>query len=233
MRKIGLVGGMGPESTLEYYRGIIDAFKGGEGQLNYPEILIYSVNLSEFLKLMQAGAHESVLALLRSKLEALKNAGADFAALTANTPHLYFDRLQERTPLPLVSIVEATCYEAFKKGLKKPGLFGTGFTMAATFYQEVFSRRGIQIELPQPDEREILNRKLFEEIELGIFTNETRNRLLAIMERMVREQGIDSLILGCTEFPLILTEPEYYGIPMLNTTQIHVDAIVAYCLSDQ
>jgi aspartate racemase len=233
MKKIGLVGGMGPESTLEYYRGIIDAFKDGKGQLNYPEILIYSVNLSEFLALMRAGAHEKVLTLLRSKLEALKNAGADFAALTANTPHLYIDQLQERSPLPLVSIVEATCNEAFIKGLKRPGLFGTGFTMAATFYQKVFSSREMKIELPHPDEREILNRKLFEEIEQGIFTSETRNLLVTIMERMVREQGIDSLILGCTEFPLILTEPEYAGIPMLNTTQIHVNAIVAYCLSDQ
>lgn len=229
MKKIGLVGGMGPESTLEYYRGIIDAFKEKGGPLNYPEILIYSVNLSEFIALMNAGAYESVLALLLGKLEALKNAGADFAALTANTPHLFYDRLQERSPLPLVSIVEATCHEAFLMGLKRPGLFGTGFTMAATFYQKVFNSRGMNIELPLPDEREILNRKLFEEIELGIFTNETRSLLVTIIKRMVLEQGIDSLILGCTEFPLILTEPEYAGVPMLNTTRIHVDAIVNAC----
>ena len=227
MNKIGLIGGMGPESTVDYYNSIIDSFKeSNRGILNYPEIIIYSVNLSEFLNLMKAKEYDKIVDLLVDKLNALKNAGADFAAITANTPHILFDRINERAPLPLISIVEATCEEVRRQGLKKPGLFGTGFTMNGTFYQEVFGRYNIPVLVPDEDDRRIINEKLFSEIELGIFKKETRSLLVVLIQKMVRDQGIDSMILGCTEFPLILTEPEYAGVPMLNTTRIHVDAIL-------
>lgn len=232
MKRIGLIGGMGPESTLDYYRGIIGAFKDKKGKLDYPEIIIYSINLSEFLALMKVRAYDRIITIMVEKLRALKKAGADFAAISANTPHLFFDQIMEKSELPLISIVEATCREAVRRGVKKPGLFGTGFTMSATFYQDVFSRQGIEVILPATDERDIINQKLFSEIELGIFRDVTRQLLVDIMIRMVKDHRIDSLILGCTEFPLILTEDEYAGIPMLNTTRIHVDAIVDYCLRD-
>ncbi len=229
MKKIGLIGGMGPESTLDYYRSIIDSFKTGEGELNYPEIIIYSVNISEFLNLMKAGKYDEIVTLLSGKIDALAKAGAEFAAITANTPHMFYDAIAAKSPLPMISIVEATCRETVRRGLKRPGLFGTGFTMASDFYQNVFGRFQIPVVLPDVDEREILNQKLFNEIELGIFREDTRNLLIEIIKRMVKEEKIDSLILGCTEFPLILTAPEYAGIPMLNTTQIHVEAIVKEC----
>jgi aspartate racemase len=229
MKRIGLIGGMGPESTLDYYREIINAFKDDAGDLNYPEILIYSVNLSDFIRLMQDQAYDSIVELLLGKITALQHAGADFAAITANTPHLLFDEIRDKSPLPLISIVEATCQDTVRLNLKRPGLLGTGFTMNATFYQEVFGRQGIDMVLPDQAEKEIINIKLFSEIELGIFKDETRELLVNIMARMVRERQIDSVILGCTEFPLILTEKEYAGVPMLNTTRIHVDAIVSAC----
>jgi aspartate racemase len=232
MKKLGLIGGMGPESTLEYYNSIINAFKDGKVKLNYPEIIIYSVNLSEFLGLMTTKSFDNVVELLISKLNALKRAGAEIAAITANTPHMLFDKINERTPLPLISIVETTCSETIRRGLKKPGLIGTGFTMAGTFYQEVFGRHGIPIAIPDEEDRKIINEKLFTEIELGIFKSETRTLLIQLIQKMVQQQQIDSLILGCTEFPLILTDMEYAGIPMLNTTRIHVDAIVNACRSD-
>jgi aspartate racemase len=128
--------------------------------------------------------------------------------------------------------VEATCQVAKNHGLKMPGLFGTGFTMNGTFFQEVFNKKGIQVIVPDTEDREIINEKLFGEIELGIFKDETRELLVTRIQKMVQKQHIDSLILGCTEFPLILTEKEYAGIPMLNTTRIHVDAIVSYCSGD-
>jgi aspartate racemase len=232
MKRIGLIGGMGPESTLDYYRGIIDAFKSEKGDLNYPEIIIYSVNLSEFIALMKNKAYDEIVDIMLMKILALKKAGADFAAFTANTPHLLFDRINEKSALPLISIVEATCEVAKGRGLKMPGLFGTGFTMNGTFFQEVFSKKGIHVVVPETEDREIINEKLFGEIELGIFKNETRDLLITRIQKMVLKQQIDSLILGCTEFPLILTEKEYAGIPMLNTTSIHVDAIVSYCSGD-
>jgi aspartate racemase len=229
MKKIGLVGGLGPEATLEYYRGIIEAFKSGDASLNYPEIIIYSVNMSELIGMMNRKEYDGVVDMLLRVLQSLRDAGAEFAAISANTPHLVFDKLVDKSPLHLISIVEATCEKAISQGLKKPGLFGTGFTMAGTFYQDVFTRKSISLSLPTMQDKEIINRKLFSEIELGIFRVDTRQLLIGIIDKMVHENGIDSMILGCTEFPLILTEPSYAGIPMLNTTQIHIDAIVDYC----
>lgn len=229
MKKIGIIGGMGPEATVDYYKEIINAFKDGSGNLNYPEIIIYSVNLSEFVALMKDKKYDQVVRNLVGKIEGLKRCGAEFAALSANTPHLLFDRINELSPLPLISIVESTCSETITRGFRRPGLFGTGFTMNATFYQDVFEKNGIDVILPGKHDREIIDHKVFSEIELGIFKDETRETLINFIEKMVRQDHIDSLILGCTEFPLILTEPVYAGIPMLNTTKIHVDAIVRYC----
>lgn len=227
MRTIGIIGGLGPEATVDYYNLIIEAFKTGD--LNYPEIIIYSVNMSVFIGLMKEKRYDEAVEIMVSKTESLKKAGADFAAITANTPHMLFNQMQERSALPLLSIVEATCKECKRQGLKRAGLMGTGFTMNATFYHDVFSANSIEVILPGEGDKELINRKLFSEIELGIFKDETRQLLISIIEKMVREQHIDSMILGCTELPLILKENAYAGIPMLNTTKIHVDEIVRYC----
>lgn len=231
MKKIGLIGGLGPEATVDYYKEIIKAFSADNVDLNYPEIIVYSVNMSEFIGLMKLKEYEKAASLLLEKLEALKRAGADFAAITANTPHLLFDELEKKSPLQLISIVEATSTEAVNRKLKRPGLFGTGFTMNASFYPEVFNRSNMEVIMPDQAEKEIINQKLFSEIEHGIFKDETRKLLIDIIQKMTDEKQIDSIILGCTEFPLILNEPEYCGIPVLNTTQIHVNKIVEACLN--
>ena len=229
MKKIGIIGGLGPEATIDYYKEIINAFKNENGDLNYPEIIIYSVNMSEFLSLMKGKKYNQVITLLLEKIEGLKRAGAEFAVLSANTPHLLFDRIKEKSGIPLISIIEAACNESIKRGYKITGLIGTGFTMEASFFSETFKKHGIEVIIPDKEDRELINHKLFSEIELGIFKDDTRRMLIRIMEKMVQKQHIDSLILGCTEFPLILKESSYAGIPMLNTTKIHVDAIVKYC----
>jgi aspartate racemase len=230
MKRIGIIGGMGPESTIDYYRELIDAFKNEKGDMNYPEIVIFSINFSRFLLLLKEKKYDELSDFLIEKIKVLKDAGAEFAALSANTPHFLFDRLNEKSPVPLISIVEATCKEAISKGMKRPGLMGTGFTMNSTFYQDVFSRNGLEIVIPGKKDREFIHHKLFTEIELGIFKNETRKDLEEIIDRMVKEDRIDSIILGCTELPIILTEEAYSGIPVLNTTRIHVREIVGYCL---
>ncbi len=231
MKKIGLIGGLGPEATVDYYKEIIKAFSFENEDLNYPEIIVYSVNMSEFIGLMKQKEYPKATFYLLEKLEALKRAGADFAAITANTPHLLFDELEKKSPLQIISIVEATCMEAVNRKLKRSGLFGTEFTMNASFYPDVFKKNDIEVIMPTQAEKEIINQKLFSEIELGIFKNETRNLLIEIIQKMVDEQQIDSIILGCTEFPLILNQSEYCGIPVLNTTQIHVNKIVERCLN--
>ena len=230
MKKIGIVGGLGPEATVDYYNRIIEGFKADNNDLNYPEIILYCVNMSVFVNRVKQKEHAKNISGFVEVIDALKRAGADFAAISANTPHMYFEEIKQQSALPLISIVESTCEEVIRLGLKRPGLFGTGFTMNSTFYQKVFNRNGLEVFLPEPEDRETLHRKLFTEIELGIFKPETRQILIGIIQKMVQQQKIDSLILGCTEFPLILNEERYAGVPMINTTQIHVNSIIKQCI---
>ncbi len=231
MKKIGIIGGLGPEATIDYYKRIIDCFKSGNNDMNYPEILIYSVNMSEFLEMMERKQDEQIVSYFVNIIESLKKSGADFAAISSNTPHQYFNEISKRSPIPLISIVKSACDEVLQLNLKKPGLFGTGYTMNANFYQKVFNQHGLDVLLPELSDKETINQKLFSEIELGVFNNGTRQILINIIEKMVQKQNIDCLILGCTELPLILTDKEYAGIPMINTTQIHINSITRFCLT--
>jgi aspartate racemase len=230
MKTIGIIGGIGPESTLDYYREIISAFKTSHGNLEYPEIVVYSLNLSEILSLVNDRNWSVLSEILLEKLDALHCAGAEFAAIASNTPHIIFNDLQSKSPIPLVSIVEATCARAKQMGLKRAGLMGTQFTMESDSYQKVCLPEGISIVLPSKKEQKFIHQKLFTEIELGIFKDSTREALLAIAQRMLETESIDGLILGCTELPLILSE-NTLEIPFLNTTAIHCERIVSYCLA--
>lgn len=229
MKKIGIIGGIGPESTLDYYRGIIDGCRMRLGGVSSPTIIIYSADLAEALAILESRNEERLVGWLLDKLTALHGAGAEFAVIASNTPHLVFDELATRSPLPLLSIIEATCGKASELGLHRPGLLGTLFTMQADFFSRPFRVHGVELVVPLPEEQDYIHGKLFSEIELGIIKEETRAGLLDIVQRMITEEGIDSVILGCTELPLILPA-EAHGIPFLNTTLIHVESIVRYCL---
>ena len=143
--------------------------------------------MAEFIELMKEKKYEEAVQKMVEKAESLKKAGAEFAAITANTPHMLFDRIQERSALPLVSIVEATCRECKRQGLKRSGLMGTGFTMNGTFYQDVFIKNGIEV-IMQKKDKAIINQKVFSEIELGIFRDNTRQLLISITEKMDRKK---------------------------------------------
>lgn len=231
MKKIGIVGGLGPVATIDYYNEIINYFNERDNNLVYPEIIIYSLNMSDFLALMKEKNYVKVVEMFNDILKSLRNAGADFAVISANTPHLLFEEIKKFSVLPLISIVEATCEEAKALKLKRTGLFGTKFTMEASFYQDIFQKQGIKVLPPKKDDIEVINQKLFKEIELGIFKEETKQQLLEIVRKMRKEFSIDGLILGCTEFPSVFREKSYFDIPFLNTTRIHVNKIIEYCLS--
>lgn len=229
MEKIGLIGGLGPEATVDYYKAIIDSFKAeNNGALDYPDVIIYSVNLEHFIGMVKRGDYREATAYLAEKMQALEKAGAGMIALTANTPHLFYKELQAAVKVPMISIVEATAREAQRLGLKRAGLIGTAFTMNAGFYQDVFNHFQIKIETPDEEEKAYINQKLFSEIELGVFRDDTREDLLDIIKRMKDRQNIEGIILGCTEFPLILPLDQYHGIPALNTTLIHVKEIAEW-----
>jgi aspartate racemase len=225
MKLLGMIGGLGPESTVDYYKRIIEACRT-EGSLAAPEMVIFSVSLEEVLGLVGRQEWSSLIYLLVAKMKALKAAGADFAAITANTPHIVFDEVQAKSPIPLLSIVTATLERTKELGLKKVGLLGTRFTMQHNFFAPPFAAQGITVVVPPEADQLYIHDRLVQEIELGIFTDETRRGLEAIIERMIASDNVDGIILGCTELPLILTEESQ--VPLLNTTAIHVQAIVNY-----
>lgn len=231
VKTVGIIGGIGPESTIEYYRLIIAGHRARQPDGTYPSIIVNSVDLSRLIRWFGANDLEAVTNFLVGEIGRLARAGADFAVLAANTPHLVFDELSRRSSIPLISIVESTRDAAQTQGLKKLGLFGTRFTMQAKFYPDVFGRAGLEIIAPSEDEQTFIHEKYMNELVNGTILPETRERLLAIVDQLKQRHGIDGLILGGTELPLILRDPEHNGVPFLDTTTIHVDQIVARLLA--
>ena len=232
MKRIGILGGIGPESTVDYYKEIIRAFITTHPELAYPEIILYSANMNTLMGFVSTKDWPALSKWLLGMISSLHLAGAEFAVIASNTPHIVFDEIRSASPIPLLSIVEETCKRAQEMGLKNIGLMGTKLTMEAEFYKKPFISRGMSIVVPREEEQHTIHRRLFSEIELGIIKDSTREELLLIAKRMVEEDHIDSLILGCTELPLILTESRY-GIPFLNTSAIHCESIIRYCIDEE
>ena len=231
MKTLGIIGGLGPESTLDYYQRIIALYRERAGDGHYPEFVVISVDLRKGLDFMDANDLSGMTNFLLEAIGKLARAGAGFGIISANTPHIVFDDVASRSPIPLVSIVEATCAAAKEQSLKRLALFGTRYTMQANFYQKVFAREGIELVVPEPNDQDYIHDKYFNELVPGKFLPETRAGLLAVVDRMKRTNGIDGIILAGTELPLILRAPDHNGIPFLDTTKIHVETAVAEMLS--
>jgi len=225
MRTLGLIGGTGPESTIDYYRLLTAQYREKADGAS-PPVIINSVDLKRMIAWMSADELDKVTDYLVGEFEKLERAGVDFAALTANTPHIVFDELKERVKLPLISIVEAACERAQALGFKSVGLFGTRYTMQAPFYPKVFSRTDIKLVTPNAEEQEYIHEKYFGELLKDTFLPETRARFLAIADDIKARDGIEALILGGTEIPLLLRTEEHNGIQLLDTTRIHVDRLI-------
>ena len=231
MKTLGIIGGLGPESTLDYYQRIIALFRERTGDKHYPEFVIVSVNLRKGLDFMEANDLSGMANYLLEGIDKLARTGADFGIISANTPHIVFDDVASRSPIPLISIVEATCATARTQNLKRLALFGTRYTMQAKFYPKVFAREAIELLVPDSSDQDYIHDKYFSELVPGKFLPETRAGLLAVVDRMKGTNDIDGVILAGTELPLILRDPIHNGIPFLDTTKIHVEAAVARMLS--
>ena len=226
MGTIGIVGGIGPESTVEYYRQIISLYRAQRGDGASPSILINSIDVKRLLDLIGANEMQKATRYLVEEVEKLSRAGADVGLLAANTPHVVFDGVQSGSPIPLISIVEETCDEAASMGLRRVGLFGTKFTMRGRFYEKVFDRRAITIVKPDADAQGYVHEKYLTELLNGVVLDETREGLLKIVSELKTEQGIEGLILGGTELSLILKDGDDEDIPFLDTTRIHARSAV-------
>jgi aspartate racemase len=231
MKTLGIIGGLGPESTIDYYGRIITLYRERTGDGSYPQFIINSVNLKKGLDFMDANNLPGMADYLVKEIGKLILAGATFGLISANTPHIVFDQVASRSSIPLISIVEATCIAAKAKKLKRLALFGTRYTMQASFYPKVFSREGIELLLPDPEDQTYIHDKYLNELVSGQFLPATRARLLAIVDRLKTGSDIDGIILAGTELPLILRDSEHNGIPLLDTTEIHCEAAVTEMLS--
>jgi aspartate racemase len=231
MKSLGVIGGLGPESTIDYYERIIALYRERTHDGSYPRFFIISVDLKKGLDFMEAGDLGGMAAYLLEGIGKLADAGADFGLISANTPHIVFDEVASKSPIPLISIVGATCAAAKTRKLQRLALFGTRYTMQATFYLKVFLREGIELLVPEPNDQDYIHDKYMNELVPGKFLAETRAGLLDIVDRMKAKSDIDGVILAGTELPLILSDPDHNGIPFLNTTKIHVEAAVTEMLS--
>ena len=230
MKRLGIIGGLGPESTVDYYRLIIAAYREQKPDGSYPPIIINSIDLNKARDLVTANALADLTEYLVAEVQRLARAGADFGLLAASTPHIVFDDVRRQSPIPLLSIVEATCEAAKALGVKRLALLGTRFTMQGRFFPDVFERAGITLAVPTEDEQAYIHEKYMGELVNGIFLSETRQGLLEIVERLKRQEGIEGVILGGTELPLILRDAAFREIAVLDTTQIHVRSAVAQML---
>ena len=231
MRTPGMIGGLGPESTVDYYRSIISRYRARKPDGGYPHLIINSLDVDKGIALLEAGRLGDLADYLTAGVEVLVRAGADFGFIAANTPHLVFDEVQSRSAIPLLSIVRAASDYAKALGLKKLGLFGTGFTMRANFYPEEFQRAGIALVRPKESEQVFIHRKYIDELLNNQFLPETRTEIMSIGQRMKSEDGIEALILAGTELPLLFRDCSTPAIEFLDTTTIHVEAIVDELLS--
>lgn len=231
MKTAGVIGGIGPESTVEYYRLIIQSYREQVTDGTYPQIIINSIDMKRMLDLVGANKLTDLTTYLLEEIERLARSGADFGLLASNTPHVVFEALSSQSPMPLISIVEVTCQAAQKQELKRVGLFGTRFTMQGRFYADGLGKAGVALVLPAPKDQAYIHDKYMSELVNGIILPETREGLLSIVGRLRVEEGIDGLILGGTELPLIMRDTGYQGIPFLDTTKLHVESVVSRMLS--
>jgi len=224
MTTVGLVGGLGPESTIDYYRRIIATWQLDDPS-SAPSIVIDSLDVTRGIHLVETD-RQGLIEYLMASLRRLAGAGADFVAMTANTPHIVFDELDVQSPVPLLSIVDTCAEEAKRLGLTRLALLGTRFTMEASFYPMVFERYGMEIVTPDKRDRDWVHDKYMNELLKGRFRDELREDVVSLIARLRDDEGIDGVILGGTELTLLLSAPEVAGVPALDTTALHVNAIV-------
>lgn len=231
-RVLGIVGGTGPESTIDYYRSLIAEWQRRRPDGSFPRVIIDSVEAGSVIRLLSDGDYDAAGRELGAALGELAAAGCGRALLASNLAHMAFERIDPPAPMPLIHIVDAARDAAVAAGHRRLGLIGTRFVMQARLYPDRFEPAGIQIVIPDREEQEAVQAIYFGELVRGEVRDDSRARLVELIATMRDRDGIDGLILGGTELALTLTAPVYAGVPILNTARIHVDAGVHWLLGE-
>jgi aspartate racemase len=229
-RVLGIVGGTGPESTIDYYRSLIRTWRRRRPDGSYPRVVIDSVEGGSVIRLLGEGAFEDVGRILGSAIAELEAAGCGLALIASNAGHLAFHHLRPAPGIRLVHIVDVAREAALAGGHRRLGLLGTTFVARSRLYRDRFEPAGLELVVPPDDQQEVVQRIYLDELVLGEFRPDSRDRLVEVIANLRMSHGIDGLILGGTELALTLTEPAYAGVPILNTAQLHVDAAVDWLL---
>ncbi|MCP4538642.1 MAG: aspartate/glutamate racemase family protein [Chloroflexi bacterium] len=227
-KKIGILGGMSPESTVEYYQHITRTYTERFGDYGYPEVLIYSVSFQPYVDWPNQDRWDLVAQGLSEAAQKLEAAGADFVVIATNTMHLVFDQVQANVTVPMLSLLDAVSDAILAREIETVGLLGTKFTMEKTFYQDALTRKGITVLVPDAQDRAYVNTVIYDELVAGQIRDESRTGYVAIIDKLAK-RGAEGIILGCTEIPLLVSE-ENAGIPLFDTTVIHAEAALNYAL---
>jgi aspartate racemase len=229
MKTIGLVGGTGWISTIDYYRIINQEVNKRLGGQTTGKIVLYSVDFGEIDALHAKGDFDGVGALLTDASRKLVSIGADCVLLCANTMHMHAEGVQAAVPVPLIHIVDATAKQIRMKAMKKIGLLGTRMTMEREFYRKRLNDAGIEVVVPEKDEREFIQRTINDELVKNLFLPESKEGFLEIITKL-KIQGAEGVVLGCTEIPLLVKQSDT-DLPVFDTTSIHSLAAVDFALA--
>jgi aspartate racemase len=229
MKRIGILGGTSPESTVIYYRYVTREYVRRFGDHGYPEIVLFSVSFQRYIDWMKAEDWEALAAGVLVGLEALGRAGAEIGILATNTFHRIFEEVAATAPFPLLSILDVVARRLLELGCTRPALLGTRLTMSGSFYPDRLQRDGIAVVVPTSCDQASVDRVIFDELSSGTCSAESKEALLGIARRLV-EQGADAVVLGCTELPLLIEE-EDLPVPVLDTTRLHAAALLEAALA--
>jgi len=230
MKTIGIIGGMSPESTVEYYQYLTHTYTYRYGDHAYPPIIMYSVSFQDYIDWPSAGQWEQVGKGLGEVARKLQSAGADFIVIATNTMHKVVSDIQAAVDIPVLNLLDVVADAIAAQGMTKVGLLGTIFTMEDSFYPEALAARGIHVITPEKADRETVNRVVYLELVNGTLRRESRAEYVRIINDM-QAQGAQGIILGCTEIPLLI-KPTDVDLPLFDTTILHAEAALARALEE-
>ena len=232
LKVIGMLGGSSDKSTADYYRLLNEGVQKRLGGWNTAEVLIHSMNFALSERWVRNALWDEAGADLARRAQALERAGAELLICVSNTLHRVADAFTKGLHIPFVHIVDPTARAIQAAGLRRVGLLGTKPVMATDFLRRRYEERfGLQVLVPEPAAQDEVDRVIFDELCRGSFTAASKATYLDIVERL-RENGAEGVILGCTEIPLLLSQPDRPDLPMFNTTALHADAVVRMALGE-